>query len=81
MKTQAEVYILLMVRKSSSGNLEIMKKRYEMPTIDLVELETEPMMNVASTETGGAGVGNEPVGGNTPDLSSSNRGTWGDLWK
>lgn len=52
-----------------------------MPTIDLVELETEPMMNVASTETGGAGVGNEPVGGNTPDLSGSNRGTWGDLWK
>ena len=49
-----------------------------MPTIDLVELETEPMMNVASTETGGAGVGNKPVGGNTPDLSGSNRGTWGD---
>ena len=52
-----------------------------MPTIDLVELETEPMMNVASTETGGAGVGNNPVGGNTPDLSGSNRGMWGDLWK
>ena len=72
---------MLMVRKSSSGNLEIMKKRYETPTIDLVELETEPMMNVASTETGGAGVGNKPEGGITPDLSCSNRGRWGDLWK
>lgn len=70
-----------MVRKSSLGDWGIMKKRYEMPTMALVELETEPMMNVASTETGGAGVGDKPVGGNTPDLSGSNRGMWGDLWK
>lgn len=58
-----------------------MKKRYEMPTIALVELEAEPMMNVTSTEIGGADVGDKPVGGNTPDLSGSNRGVWGDLWK
>ena len=70
-----------MVRRGLLGDLGIMKKKYEMPTMALVELETEPMMNVASTETGGAGVGNKPVGGNTPDLSGSNRGTWGDLWQ
>lgn len=81
MKVQAKVSILLMVRKSFSGDLGIMKKRYEMPAINLVGLETEPMMNVASAETGGAGVGDKPVGGNTPDLSGSNRGVWGDLWK
>lgn len=69
-----------MVRKSSLGDLLIMKKRYEMPTMALVDLETEPMMNVTSTETGGAGVGDKPVGGNTPDLSGINREMWGDLW-
>lgn len=70
-----------MVRKSSLGDFGIMRKKYETPTVIQIGLETEPMMNVASAETGGAGVGDKPVGGNTPDLSSSNRGEWGDLWK
>lgn len=69
-----------MVRRGLLDDLGIMKKRYETPIVALVGLEAEPMMNVASTETGGAGVGNKPVDGNSPDLSGSNRGVWGDLW-
>ena len=37
-------------------------------------------MTTISAETGGANVGNKPVGGNTPDLSNGSRGEWGDLW-
>lgn len=69
-----------MVRKGLLDDLGIMKKRYETPTVAQIGLEAEPMMNVASTETGGVGVGNKPVDGNSPDLSGSNSDVWGDLW-
>ena len=57
-----------------------MKKEYKKPTALAVQLETSPIMTTASAETGGANVGNKPVGGNTPDLSGGSRGEWGNLW-
>lgn len=57
-----------------------MKKEYKKPTAFAVQLEVEPIMTTASAEQGSANVGNKPVGGNTPDLSSANRGEWGNLW-
>lgn len=57
-----------------------MKKEYKKPTAFAVQLEVDPIMTTASAEQGSANVGNRPVGGNTPDLSSGNRGEWGNLW-
>ena len=58
-----------------------MRKEYNSPITDTVILNTEPMMNTTSAETGNTNVGNKPVGGNTPDLSKTHRGEWGNLWK
>ena len=58
-----------------------MRKEYKKPIVAAVMLDTEPMMNTTSAETGGVNIGNKPVGGNTPDLSIRNRGEWGNLWK
>ena len=58
-----------------------MRKEYKKPIVAAVMLDTEPMMNTTSAETGGVNIGNKPVGGNTPDLSIRNRGGWGNLWK
>ena len=57
-----------------------MKKEYKKPIAESVLLETEVIMTTTSAEQGSAGVGNKPVGGNTPDLSGNHRGEWGDLW-
>ena len=57
-----------------------MKKVYKKPLVLSVQLETSPIMITTSAETGGANVGNKPVGGNTPDLSNGHRGEWGNLW-
>ena len=57
-----------------------MKKEYKEPTALAVQFENEVIMTTTSAELGNAGVGNNPVGGNTPDLSSGRRGEWGDLW-
>ena len=57
-----------------------MRKEYRTPVADLVQLEIESIMTITSAETGSTGVGNKPVGGNTPDLSSGRRGEWGNLW-
>ena len=57
-----------------------MKKEYKRPVAESVQLDCEPIMTTASAEQGSANVGNRPVGGNTPDLSSGNRGEWGNLW-
>ena len=58
-----------------------MKKEYRRPTATALTLETEPLMITTSSETGNAGVGNKPVGGNTPDLVKGFGGEWGDIWK
>ena len=57
-----------------------MRKEYKSPIVTAVQLDCEPIMTTASAEQGSANVGNRPVGGNTPDLSSGNRGNWGNLW-
>jgi hypothetical protein len=57
-----------------------MRKEYKSPVVAAVKLDGEPIMTTASAEQGSANVGNRPVGGNTPDLSSGNRGEWGNLW-
>ena len=57
-----------------------MKKEYKRPVVTAVQLDCEPIMTTASAEQGSANVGNRPVDGNTPDLSSGNRGNWGNLW-
>ena len=57
-----------------------MKKEYKKPSAFAVLLETEVIMTTTSAEQGSAGVGNKPVGGNTPDLSGNHRGEWGNLW-
>ena len=57
-----------------------MKREYKKPSAFAVQLETEVIMTTTSAETGGANVGNKPVGGNTPDLAGESRGQWGDLW-
>ena len=57
-----------------------MKKGYKKPSAFAVQLETEVIMTTTSAEQGSANVGNKPVGGNTPDLSSGSRGEWGNLW-
>ena len=58
-----------------------MRKEYNSPVVEPVQLEIEPIMTTTSAETGGANVGNKPVGGNTPDLSGGSRGEWGNLWQ
>lgn len=58
-----------------------MKREYKKPSALAVQLDTEPIMTTTSAETGDANVGNKPVGGNTPDLSSGSRGEWGNLWQ
>lgn len=57
-----------------------MKKEYKKPAALAVQFETEVIMTTTSAEQGNANVGNKPVSGNTPDLSSGSRGEWGDLW-
>ena len=57
-----------------------MRKEYKSPVAEPVLLEIESIMTTTSAETGGANVGDKPVGGNTPDLSSGRRGEWGNLW-
>ena len=57
-----------------------MKKKYNSPKANLVQLETEPMMIITSGEQDNVNVGDKPVGGKTPDLSGGRRGEWGNLW-
>ena len=57
-----------------------MKKGYKKPSALAVQRETEVIMTTTSAEQGSAGVGNKPVGGNTPDLSGNHRGAGGNLW-
>ena len=57
-----------------------MRKEYKRPTVTVILLEIESIMTTASSEQGSASVGDKPVGGNTPDLSSSRRDVWGNLW-
>ena len=58
-----------------------MKKEYTRPAATALALETEPLMITTSTETGNAGVGNKPVGGDTPDLVKGYGNGWNTIWE
>mgnify|MGYP003312404407 CR=1 FL=1 len=55
-----------------------MKKQYLEPTVEVMELESEILMNVTSGETGEAGTGEGE--GDGEDLAGGHRGSWGSLW-
>lgn len=48
--------------------------------MEIVELDAPGLILAASGETGSAGTGGGTVGDDTEDLSTTKRGTWGDLW-
>lgn len=56
-----------------------MKKQYLGPTVEVVEFESEVLMNVVSSEQGETGT--IPEEGDGDDLANHRRGSWGDLWK
>ena len=58
-----------------------MKKEYIKPVTTAVKIKTAPMMSATSTETGNTGVGNKPVGGNTPDLVKGFGNDWSNIWE
>ena len=58
-----------------------MKKSYLTPESTELKLISEPIMNVISGETGGAGTGSGSAGDEDPEVTSRHRGEWGSLWK
>ena len=56
------------------------KQKYIAPRMEVIELEVQETILVASGETGSAGTGGGSVGDETEDLSTTKRGTWGNLW-
>ena len=59
---------------------DMTQKKYIVPQIVVVELEGPILMSTASAESGGANTGGGSVGDDTEDLSTTRRGTWGNLW-
>ena len=58
----------------------MIKQKYIVPRVEIVEIVAPQLMLVASGETGGVGSGGGSVGDDTEDLSTTRRGTWGNLW-
>ena len=56
------------------------KQKYIAPRMEVIELEVQETILVVSGETGSAGTGEGSVGDETEDLSTTKRGTWGNLW-
>ena len=56
------------------------KQQYIAPRMEVIELEVQETILVVSGETGSAGTGGGYVGDETEDLSTTKRGTWGNLW-
>ncbi len=52
-----------------------MKKEYIMPTMQIVEVETENVLAVSSV-----GVSSNSADNTKEALSNDRRGGWGDLW-
>lgn len=49
--------------------------------MEIVELDAPQLILAASGETDSTGTGGgPPVGDETEDLSTTRRGTWGNLW-
>ena len=58
-----------------------MRKKYNRLVAEYVLLDVEPIMIIASAEQGNVGVGDKPVGGETPDLSNEFRCGWENIWE
>ena len=58
----------------------MIKQKYIAPRVEIVEIGAPQLMLVASGETDSTGTGGGSVGDDTEDLSTTRRGTWGDLW-
>ena len=56
------------------------KQKYIAPQMEIVEFDAPQLILAASGETTGAGTGSGSVGDETEDLSTTKRGTWGNLW-
>ena len=57
------------------------KRKYIAPRMEIVELDAPQLILAASGETDSTGTGGgPPVGDETEDLSTTRRGTWGNLW-
>ena len=57
------------------------KRKYIAPRMEIVELDDPQLILAASGETDSTGTGGgPPVGDETEDLSTTRRGTWGNLW-
>ena len=59
----------------------MMKQTYIKPTIEIIELDSDILMNVTSGEYTGAGVGKGEANDNDPELACRRHGTWGNLWE
>ena len=57
-----------------------MKNIYITPKTIVIQLVTEPLMNVISGESGNSGIGSGSAGNQDPELSSRHRSEWGNLW-
>ena len=59
----------------------MIKQKYITPRVEIVDIDVPQSMLVASGETDSTGTGGgPPVGDETEDLSTTRRGTWGNLW-
>ena len=58
-----------------------MKKNYVSPETAELKLVCEPVMNVVSGETTGAGTGEGSAGDEDPEVAGKSRGEWGNLWQ
>lgn len=58
-----------------------MKKNYLTPETLDVKLLSEPLMNVVSGETSGAGTGEGEAGDDdSEEATGKHRGSWGSVW-
>jgi hypothetical protein len=58
-----------------------MRKEYKRPSVVMVQIDGEPIMNITSTEQGSAGTGTGSAGDEDPEVAGIHRGNWGNLWK
>lgn len=61
--------------------MEMKRKEYIAPTIEVHEMETSPLMLTLSVETPGIVIdGNTSINTRDEQLVRTKRGVWGDLW-
>lgn len=56
------------------------RQKYIAPQVEIVEFDVRETILAASGETDNAGTGSGSAGDETEDLSTTKRGTWGNLW-